>query len=105
LREDRDHRIKAVGGVHNETSSGVTSVVKAVRAAMTRAQHPALLLVDVISSLASIDYRHDEWEVDVSIGGSQKGLLLPPGLGFNAISDKALAALKSARLTRAHCEL
>src|SRR5205823_5537166 len=73
-----------------------------VRAAMNRAQHPALLLVDVISSLASIDFRHDEWEVDVAIGGSQKGLLLPPGLGFNAISDKALAASKSAGLPRAY---
>ena len=104
LREDRDHKIKAVGVVHNETSSGVTSGVKAVRAAMNRAQHPALLLVDVISSLASIDYRHDEWEVDVSIGGSQKGLLLPPGLGFNAISEKALAASKSARLPRSYWE-
>jgi alanine-glyoxylate transaminase/serine-glyoxylate transaminase/serine-pyruvate transaminase len=102
LRDDRDHKIKAVGVVHNETSSGVTSSVGAVRAAMNRAQHPALLLVDVISSLASIDYRHDEWEVDVAIGGSQKGLMLPPGLGFNAISDKAMAASKSARLPRAY---
>jgi alanine-glyoxylate transaminase/serine-glyoxylate transaminase/serine-pyruvate transaminase len=102
LRDDRDHKIKAVGVVHNETSSGVTSSVGAVRAAMKRAQHPALLLVDVISSLASIDYRHDEWDVDVSIGGSQKGLMLPPGLGFNAISDKAAAASKSARLPRAY---
>ncbi|MCU1336810.1 MAG: serine--glyoxylate aminotransferase [Bryobacterales bacterium] len=104
LREDRDRKIKAVGVVHNETSSGVTSSVSEVRAAMKRAQHPALLLVDVISSLGSIDYRHDEWEVDVSIGGSQKGLMLPPGLGFNAISDKALAASKSARLPRAYWE-
>jgi len=102
LREDREQKIKAVGVVHNETSSGVTSSVSAVRKAMTRAQHPALLLVDVISSLASIDYRHDEWEVDVSIGGSQKGMMLPPGLGFNAISDKALAASKSARLPRSY---
>jgi alanine-glyoxylate transaminase/serine-glyoxylate transaminase/serine-pyruvate transaminase len=102
LREDREHRVKAVGILHNETSSGVTSLVPAVRAAMTRAQHPALLLVDVISSLASMDYRHDEWGVDVAIGGSQKGLLLPPGLGFNAISEKALAASKSARLPRAY---
>lgn len=102
LREDRDHKIKAVGVVHNETSSGVTSSVKAVRAAMNRAQHPALLLVDVISSLGSIDYRHDEWGVDVSIGGSQKGMMLPPGLGFNAISDKALAASKSAKLPRSY---
>jgi len=102
LREDRDHKIKAVGVVHNETSSGVTSSVSAVRAAMDRAKHPALLLVDVISSLASIDYRHDEWGVDVSIGGSQKGLMLPPGLGFNAISDKAMAASKSAKLPRSY---
>jgi alanine-glyoxylate transaminase/serine-glyoxylate transaminase/serine-pyruvate transaminase len=102
LRDDRDHKIKAVGVVHNETSSGVTSQVSAVRTAMKRAQHPALLLVDVISSLASIDYRHDEWDVDVSIGGSQKGLMLPPGLGFNAISEKAVAASKSARLPRAY---
>jgi alanine-glyoxylate transaminase/serine-glyoxylate transaminase/serine-pyruvate transaminase len=104
LREDRDHKIKAVGVVHNETSSGVTSSVKAVRAAMKRAQHPALLLVDVISSLASIDFRHDEWEVDVSIGGSQKGMMLPPGLGFNAISEKALAASKTAKLPRSYWE-
>jgi len=102
LGEDRDHKIKAVGVVHNETSSGVTSSVSAVRAAMDRAQHPALLLVDVISSLGSIDFRQDEWRVDVAIGGSQKGLLLPPGLGFNAISDKALAASKSARLPKAY---
>ena len=102
LREDRDHRVKAVGVMHNETSTGVVSSVPAVRAAMRRAQHPALLLVDVISSLASMDYRHDEWGVDVAIGGSQKGLMLPPGLGFNAISEKALAASKSARLPRAY---
>jgi len=102
LREDRDHKIKAVGVVHNETSSGVTSSISAVRAAMNRARHPALLLVDVISSLASIDYRHDEWEADVSIGGSQKGMMLPPGLGFNALSDKALAASASARLPRSY---
>jgi len=104
LRDDRDHKIKAVCVVHNETSSGVTSSVKAVRAAMKRAQHPALLLVDVISSLASIDFRHDEWEVDVSIGGSQKGMMLPPGLGFNAISEKALAASKTAKLPRSYWE-
>src|SRR4029077_8542348 len=104
LRDDREHKIKAVGVVHNETSSGVTSSVKAVRAAINRAQHPALLLVDVISSLGSIDYRHDEWGVDVAIGGSQKGLMLPPGLGFNAISEKALAASKTARLPRSYWE-
>ena len=104
LREDRGHQIKAVGVVHNETSTGVTSRVGAVRQAMNRAGHPALLLVDTISSLASIDYRHDEWEVDVAIGGSQKGLMLPPGLGFNAVSHKALAASKSARLPKAYWE-
>jgi alanine-glyoxylate transaminase/serine-glyoxylate transaminase/serine-pyruvate transaminase len=102
LTDDRDHKIKAVCVVHNETSSGVTSSVGAVRKAMNRAHHPALLLVDAISSLASIDLRHDEWEVDVTIGGSQKGLMLPPGLGFNAISEKALAASKSARLPRSY---
>jgi alanine-glyoxylate transaminase/serine-glyoxylate transaminase/serine-pyruvate transaminase len=102
LRDDRDRKIKAVGVVQNETSSGVTSSVKAVREAMNRSGHPALLLVDCISSLASIDYRHDEWGVDVGIGGSQKGLMLPPGLGFNAISEKALAASKSARLPRSY---
>jgi alanine-glyoxylate transaminase/serine-glyoxylate transaminase/serine-pyruvate transaminase len=104
LSEDRGHKIKAVGVVHNETSTGVTSRVGAVRQAMNRARHPALLLVDTISSLASIDYRHDEWEVDVAIGGSQKGLMLPPGLGFNAVSEKALAASKSARLPKAYWE-
>jgi alanine-glyoxylate transaminase / serine-glyoxylate transaminase / serine-pyruvate transaminase len=104
LRDDRDHKIKAVCVVHNETSSGVTSSVKAVRAALKRAQHPALLLVDVISSLASIDFRQDEWEVDVAIGGSQKGMMLPPGLGFNAISEKALAASKTAKLPRSYWE-
>src|SRR6476661_8965534 len=102
LRDDREHKIKAVGVVHNETSSAVTSSVKAVRAAMNRAQHPALLLVDVISSLGSIDYRHDEWGVDVSIGGSQKGLMLPPGLGFNGLSDRALARARTARLPRSY---
>ena len=102
LSEDRDHKIKAVGVVHNETSTGVTSRVGAVRQAMNRARHPALLIVDTISSLASIEYRHDEWEVDVTIGGSQKGLMLPPGLGFNAVSEKALAASKSARLPKAY---
>jgi len=104
LSEDRDHKIKAVCVVQNETSSGVTSSVSAVRAAMNRARHPALLLVDVISSLASIDFRQDEWGVDVAIGGSQKGLMLPPGLGFNAISEKAVAASKSAKLPRSYWE-
>jgi len=102
LLEDRERRIKAVAIVHNETSTGVASNVAAVRKAMDRAGHPALLLVDTISSLASIDYRHDEWGVDVTVGGSQKGLMLPPGLSFNAIGEKALAASKSARLARSY---
>jgi alanine-glyoxylate transaminase/serine-glyoxylate transaminase/serine-pyruvate transaminase len=98
LWEDREHRIKAVCVVHNETSTGVTSRIGEVRKAIDAAKHPALFMVDTISSLASIDYRHDEWGVDVTVGGSQKGLMLPPGLSFNAISDKALAAAKSAAL-------
>jgi alanine-glyoxylate transaminase/serine-glyoxylate transaminase/serine-pyruvate transaminase len=102
LSEDRSHKIKAVCVVHNETSTGVTSRVPEIRKAMDRARHPALLLVDTISSLGSIDFRHDEWGVDVTIGCSQKGLLLPPGLGFNAISEKALAASKSALLPKAY---
>ena len=102
LAEDHDHAIKAVAVVHNETSTGVTSRIGAVRAALDAAGHPALLLVDTISSLASIDYRHDEWGVDVTVGGSQKGLMLPPGLGFNAVSDKALAASKSAGMVRSY---
>src|ERR1700754_3167087 len=92
LREDKGHTIKAVCVVHNETSTGATSRIDEVRRAMDSARHPALLMVDTISSLASIDYRHDEWGVDVTVGGSQKGLMLPPGLGFNAVSDKAMAA-------------
>ena len=102
LRADKTHAIKAVGVVHNETSTGVTSDVAAVRQAMDRARHSALLLVDTISSLASIDYRHDEWGVDVTIGCSQKGLMLPPGLGFNAIGPRALEANKTALLPRAY---
>jgi len=102
LSEDRSQQIKAVCVVHNETSTGVTSRVSAVRDAMNRARHPALLMVDTISSLASIDYRHDEWEVDVTVCGSQKGLMLPPGLGFNAVSAKALAASQSARLAKSY---
>jgi alanine-glyoxylate transaminase / serine-glyoxylate transaminase / serine-pyruvate transaminase len=102
LAGDRAHTIKAVAVVHNETSTGVTSRVPAIRKAMNDAGHPALLLVDTISSLGSIDYRHDEWGVDVTIAGSQKGLMLPPGLGFNAVSAKALAAAQSARLPRAY---
>ncbi|MGH6662345.1 MAG: pyridoxal-phosphate-dependent aminotransferase family protein [Rhodospirillales bacterium] len=104
LKDDKRHAIKAVCIVHNETSTGVTSDVAAVRRAIDLARHPALLLVDTISSLASIDYRHDEWGVDVTVGCSQKGLMLPPGLGFNAVSDKALAASKKAELPRAYWE-
>lgn len=92
LRNDTAHEIKAVCIVHNETATGVTSDISAVRQAIDRAGHPALLMVDTISSLGSIDYRHDEWGVDVTVAGSQKGLMLPPGLSFNAISSKALAA-------------
>ena len=101
LRDDKAGAIKAVAVVHNETSTGVASNVSAVRRALDAAGHPALLLVDTISSLGSIDYRHDEWGVDVTVGGSQKGLMLPPGLSFNAVSEKALAAAKGARLPRA----
>jgi alanine-glyoxylate transaminase/serine-glyoxylate transaminase/serine-pyruvate transaminase len=95
-----DHRIKAVMVVHNETSTGVTSDVAAVRHAMDAARHPALLLVDTVSSLGSIDYRHDEWRVDVSVAASQKGLMLPPGLAFNTVSPKAIEASKTARLPK-----
>jgi alanine-glyoxylate transaminase/serine-glyoxylate transaminase/serine-pyruvate transaminase len=102
LAADREHRVKAVCVVHNETSTGVTSRIPEIRAAIDAAGHPALFMVDTISSLASIDYRHDEWGVDVTVGGSQKGLMLPPGLGFNAISDKAMTAAKSAKLTRSY---
>ena len=102
LREDKGHQIRAVCAVHNETSTGVTSRIGEVRAAMDRARHPALLLVDTISSLGSIDYRHDEWRVDVTVAGSQKGMMLPPGLSFNALSPGALAAAKTARLARAY---
>lgn len=102
LRSDRQHSFKAVMVVHNETSTGVTTQLSEVRRAMNNAHHPALLMVDTISSLASIDYRHDEWEVDVTIAGSQKGLMLPPGLSFNAISEKALAANKQATLPRSY---
>ena len=102
LREDRGHAIKAVCVVHNETSTGVTSRIPLVRNAIDAAGHPALLLVDAISSLASIDYRHDEWGVDVTVAGSQKGLMLPPGLSFNAVSEKALRASATAKLPRAY---
>ena len=100
LVADKAHEIKAVCMVHNETSTGVASRVAEVRAAIDRAKHPALFMVDTISSLGSIDYRHDEWKVDVTVSGSQKGLMLPPGLSFNAISDKALEASKSSELTK-----
>lgn len=100
LAADTGHRIKAVCVVHNETSTGVTSRIPEIRAAIDAAGHPALLLVDTISSLGSIDYRHDEWRVDVTVAGSQKGLMLPPGMSFNAISDKALAASRTATLPR-----
>jgi alanine-glyoxylate transaminase / serine-glyoxylate transaminase / serine-pyruvate transaminase len=100
LTEDRQHAIRAVMVVHNETSTGATTRIAEIRQAMDRARHPALLMVDTISSLASIDYRHDEWGVDVTVGGSQKGLMLPPGLSFNAVSEKALAANKTARMPR-----
>jgi alanine-glyoxylate transaminase/serine-glyoxylate transaminase/serine-pyruvate transaminase len=102
LGSDQQHTYKAVMVVHNETSTGVTSQISEVRRAMTDVHHPALLMVDTISSLASIDYRHEEWEVDVTIGGSQKGLMLPPGLSFNAISEKALSANKQAKLPRSY---
>jgi alanine-glyoxylate transaminase/serine-glyoxylate transaminase/serine-pyruvate transaminase len=102
LKADRAHAIKVVAVVHNETSTGVTSRVAEVRAAIDRANHPALFFVDTVSSLASLDYRHDEWKVDVTVGGSQKGLMVPPGLAFNAISEKAIAASKTARLPRSY---
>ena len=101
LRDDPGHTIKAVCVVHNETSTGVTSDIAAVRRAIDAAGHPALLLVDSISGLASADYRHDDWGVDVTISGSQKGLMLPPGLSFNALSPKAIAASKTATLPKA----
>ena len=102
LRKDAERRIKAVCVVHNETSTGVTSDIAAVRRAIDTAGHPALLMVDTISGLASADYRHDEWGVDVSISGSQKGLMLPPGIGFNALSPRALDAMKTATLPRSY---
>ena len=102
LRADGEKRIKAVCVVHNETSTGVVTRVADVRGAIDAARHPALFMVDTISSLASLDYRHDEWRVDVTVAGSQKGLMLPPGLSFNCISAKALEASKSARLPRSY---
>jgi alanine-glyoxylate transaminase/serine-glyoxylate transaminase/serine-pyruvate transaminase len=102
LAVDKGNAIKAVMVVHNETSTGVTSRIPEIRRAINSAKHPALLLVDTISSLASIDYRHDEWGVDVTIAGSQKGLMLPPGMSFNAISEKALRATETAKLPRSY---
>ena len=100
LKADTGYAIKAVCIVHNETSTGVVSNVSAVRRAIDQARHPALLLVDTISSLGSIDYRHDAWGVDVTVAGSQKGLMLPPGLSFNAVSDKAVAASRTSKMTK-----
>jgi alanine-glyoxylate transaminase/serine-glyoxylate transaminase/serine-pyruvate transaminase len=102
LAEDKGRKIKAVMVVHNETSTGATSRIPEIRKAIDAAGHPALFMVDTISSLASVDYRHDEWQVDVTVSGSQKGLMLPPGLGFNAISEKALAASKTNALPRSY---
>jgi alanine-glyoxylate transaminase/serine-glyoxylate transaminase/serine-pyruvate transaminase len=102
LAADKAHAIKAVCVVHNETSTGVASRIPEIREAIDRVHHPALFMVDTISSLASIDYRHDAWKVDVTVAGSQKGLMLPPGLGFNAVSKKALTAHKTARLPRSY---
>ncbi len=101
LAEDKAHEIKAVCVVHNETSTGAVTQIHDVRRAIDAARHPALLMVDTISSIGSIDYRHEEWGVDVTVGGSQKGLMLPPGLGFNALSDKAIAASKTAKCAKA----
>lgn len=102
LAADRDHAIKAVAVVHNETSTGVTSRIAEIRKAIDNARHPALFLVDTVSSLACMEYKHDEWGVDVTVAGSQKGLMLPPGLGFNAASEKALAASKTNRMKRSY---
>jgi alanine-glyoxylate transaminase / serine-glyoxylate transaminase / serine-pyruvate transaminase len=100
LKDDKAHQIKAVCVLHNETATGCLSPIAEIRKAIDRAGHPALLMVDTISSLASTDYRHDEWGVDVTIGGAQKGLMLPPGMSFNAVSNKALAAGKNAKLPK-----
>src|SRR5467141_3329584 len=102
LASDQQHNFKAVMVVHNETSTGVTSRISEIRRAMNNVHHPALLIVDTISSLASTDYRHDQWEVDVTIAGSQKGLMLPPGISFNAVSEKAIAANKRAKMPRSY---
>ncbi len=102
LAADQQHAYRAVLVVHNETSTGVANDIVAIRTALRETGHPALLMVDTISSLASIDYRHDEWGVDVTVAGSQKGLMLPPGLSFNAVSEKALAAADTAGLSRSY---
>jgi alanine-glyoxylate transaminase / serine-glyoxylate transaminase / serine-pyruvate transaminase len=102
LAEDRERKITAVMVVHNETSTGSTSRIAEIRHAIDSARHPALFMVDTISSLASVDYRHDEWQVDVTVAGSQKGLMLPPGISFNAVSEKALAASKSNTMPRSY---
>ncbi|MGI9400398.1 MAG: pyridoxal-phosphate-dependent aminotransferase family protein [Rhizobiaceae bacterium] len=102
LAEDRAHEIKAVCIVHNETSTGSVSPVASVRKAIDNAGHPALFMVDTISGLASLEYKHDEWGVDVTVSGAQKGLMLPPGMSFNAVSKKAMAANKSAKLQRSY---
>jgi len=102
LREDKAKEIKAVCVLHNETSTGALTPIAEIRKAIDAAGHPALFMVDTISSLASADYRHDEWGVDVSVGGAQKGLMLPPGLGFNALSPKAIEVSKTAKLTRSY---
>ncbi len=102
LQSDKDHSIKAVCAVHNETSTGVTTNIKAVREAIDAVGHPALLMVDTISSLGAIDYRHDEWKVDVTVGGSQKGLMMPPGLGFTAISERALMKSEKNKMHRSY---
>jgi alanine-glyoxylate transaminase/serine-glyoxylate transaminase/serine-pyruvate transaminase len=100
LKDDKKHEIKAVCVLHNETATGCLSPIAEIRKAIDKAGHPALFFVDTISSLASTDYRHDEWGVDVTVGGAQKGLMLPPGMSFNAVSDKAFAAAQSARLPK-----
>src|SRR5213592_5119347 len=102
LAADREHRIKAVMVIHNETSTGCVTPPLEVRKALDRAKHPALLMVDTISGLAALEYEHDAWGIDVSVGGSQKGLMLPPGLGFNAVSEKALAASRANDSTRSY---
>jgi alanine-glyoxylate transaminase / serine-glyoxylate transaminase / serine-pyruvate transaminase len=102
LADDKQRAIKAVMVVHNETSTGATSRIAEIRKAMNKVGHPALLMVDTISSLGSIDFRHDEWEIDVTVSCSQKGLMLPPGLGFTAISEKAIAASKANRMPRSY---